>query len=425
MGSKVTTIKEVLKLRFDEIETDQFWNTANEKELKIHRIHAYPAKFPAFITDKALEYAQKNDRELERIADIFCGCGTVAYEAKRRNIDFWGCDINPVATLIAKTKSQNYSIKKLRSYYEEIILSYNKLGSISGIYESANERLKYWYSEREYNDLTRLKRAIEETISSKSSYRMFFLCAFSNILKATSRWLTKSIKPQVDPEKVPANVMRAFEAQCLYMIAAYEESAVKGNTKAEVVTGNFLDMKLERIKSDMVITSPPYVTSYEYADLHQLSTLWLEYTSDYRELRSGSVGSLYHIYNFESELKKLNKTGSEIVAKLIDKDKSQARSVAKYYLDMQRVAQRCQSMLNEKGLVLFIIGDTEYKGVRIENARHISEALIQNGFEEVIITKRKISGKILTPYRDKRGRFTTDCTSRKVYNEEYIVIGKK
>ena len=26
---------------------------------------------------------------------------------------------------------------------------------------------------------------------------------------------------------------------------------------------------------DLIVTSPPYVTSYEYADLHQLSSLWL------------------------------------------------------------------------------------------------------------------------------------------------------
>ena len=30
----------------------------------------------------------------------------------------------------------------------------------------------------------------------------------------------------------------------------------------------------------LIVTSPPYVTSYEYADLHQLTALWLEYTKD-------------------------------------------------------------------------------------------------------------------------------------------------
>ncbi|MDR0932038.1 MAG: hypothetical protein LBM70_03350 [Victivallales bacterium] len=46
----------------------------------MHRIHAYPAKFPAFITTKAISYALENGLAPKRIADIFCGCGTVAFE---------------------------------------------------------------------------------------------------------------------------------------------------------------------------------------------------------------------------------------------------------------------------------------------------------------------------------------------------------
>ena len=102
-----------------------FWNSSTEKELKIHRIHAYPAKFPAFITTKALEYANNQSHRVELIADIFCGCGTTAFEAKRNNIDFWGCDINPVATMIAKTKSLKYQDWRLKNYLSTILKNFN------------------------------------------------------------------------------------------------------------------------------------------------------------------------------------------------------------------------------------------------------------------------------------------------------------
>jgi methylase of polypeptide subunit release factors len=209
------------------------------------------------------------------------------------------------------------------------------------------------------------------------------------------------------------------------MIKANDENDVRGNSKAEIVTANFLNVSLKHPKVDMIITSPPYVTSYEYADLHQLPSLWLGYAEDYRELREGSIGSLHHVYNFDRELKRLNETGSSIVFRLLDHDKPKARSVAKYFLDMQKVAKACHAMLSERGMSLFIIGNTEYKGIRIENERHLSESLFQSGFAEVIVTKRKITGKILTPYRDELGRFTTDDNSRRVYGEEFIVIGRK
>jgi len=80
------------------------WDFGGEREPLMHRIHAYPAKFPAFITPKAVAYAQARGVTVNRIADIFCGGGTTALESKRLGTPFWGCDINPVATLIAWTR---------------------------------------------------------------------------------------------------------------------------------------------------------------------------------------------------------------------------------------------------------------------------------------------------------------------------------
>ena len=418
-------VQNVSRMNFDSIPVDTFWNTGEGREMKMHRIHAYPAKFPAFITTKALAYANENSLTPKRIGDVFCGCGTVAYEARRNNIDFWGCDINPVATLIARVKSNKYQKTKLKSYFEAILNAFNRAKRRSDICEKANKRLVYWHSKKRLEDLHVLREAIEQVVPSRSSYLLFFLCAFSNILKPTSRWLTKSIKPQIDPHKRPARVLDAFKEQCSFMMSANDANDIIGSSISDITTGNFLDNSLQCPKVDMIITSPPYVTSYEYADLHQLSSLWLGYAHDYRDLRAGSIGSLQHVYNFDKELKRLNRTGASVVFRLIDRDKSQARSVTKYFLDMQQVAKKCHGMLSTGGMALFVIGDTEYKGVRIENARHLSESLLESGFEKVLITKRKISGKILTPYRNAYGRFTTDKGSRKIYGEEFIVIGRK
>jgi DNA modification methylase len=115
-SANMITIDNIRQFDFESVSIDPIWNMGVQKEQKMHRIHAYPAKFPAFITTKALEYTQKNiGLKPERIADIFCGCGTTAFEARRNGIDFWGCDINPVATLIAKTKSRKYQSGRLES----------------------------------------------------------------------------------------------------------------------------------------------------------------------------------------------------------------------------------------------------------------------------------------------------------------------
>ena len=42
----------------NDVNIDETWNFADSKEMLMHTIHAYPAKFPAFIASKAFEYAK-------------------------------------------------------------------------------------------------------------------------------------------------------------------------------------------------------------------------------------------------------------------------------------------------------------------------------------------------------------------------------
>ena len=424
--SGYTTVKSVAGLNLSKVPHNSFWDTGDERELKMHRIHAYPAKFPAFITSKALAYARAKHVYVERIADVFCGCGTVAFEAQREALSFWGCDINPVATLIARAKSHSYDLVWLRRYSAKIEEGLKSASEGVGLTNKARERLHYWYPENQIRNLARLRNAILTVTPENSKYRDFFLCAFSNILKPTSRWLTKSIKPQIDPNKVLAKVIPSFHNQLQLMIRAYEECAPQHHSKTTITTNNFLLTTTPEIGAvDMIITSPPYVTSYEYADLHQLSSLWLGFADDYRDLRNGSIGTTQHDFNFNREVKRLNQSGSEIVFSLFSEDASAARSVAKYYLDMQQVAARCAKILRPSGLALFVIGNTRYKGVAIDNARHLTESLLEAGFSQVSIAKRSISNKNLTPYRTPQGRFTRSNSESQVYSEEFILIADR
>lgn len=417
-------VNKTLNLDFDAVDIDPFWNVGNEREHKNHRIHAYPAKFPAFITQKALEYARKEGIEVQQIVDIFCGCGTVAFEAKRNGIDFWGCDINPVAVLIAKAKSHSYKMGKVEEYFKKIITFFDLNKNTFAMPENVNERIQYWFLESTIKDLYLMKHAILKMVPETSKYRLFYLCAFSNILKPTSKWLTKSIKPQLDPQKEPADVRDAFVKQYNFMKDAIKDLNLEQNSKVVIQNSNALKTKKEKF-ADLIITSPPYVTSYEYADLHQLSSLWLDFAVDYRTLRKDSVGSNYNSSNMVELKDNLFPVGKEIVDKLENVDKSKANAVAKYFYDMQQAADVCYKLLHDTGAVLMVIGNTEYKKVKIDNARHLVESLYKAGFKSVYVTKRRITNKILTPYRDKAGKFSSDENNRKVYSEEFIVVGRK
>lgn len=411
-------------INFEELDVDPLWSNTDLKEDKMHKIHAYPAKFPAFLVAKGVEYAESKNIEVENVGDVFCGCGTTALETKKLGKNFYGWDINPVATLIARVKSESYQVGRLQKYYERI-LSFIETNEIQmDEYFAKHERINYWFKPKQVNDLYSLSLAIDST-TPKGKYQDFFKCAFSNILKGCSMWLTKSIKPQFDPDKEPNEPFAAFKRQFMYMKKATEEQIdINNQKKSSIKTKNFLLIKKQRECLDLIISSPPYVTSYEYADLHQLSTIWLNFVEDYRSLRQGTIGSVYH-ENKPSDFSKLNEIGRDTVKKLQIKAKNKVKPVGKYFFDMQRAVEKTYSITNKNGMNIFVIGNTSYKGVKVDNAAYLYRVMENVGFKNLEVYKRKISSKILTPYRDKKGRFSNDSSDQKVYSYEFVLIGQK
>ena len=344
------------------------WDFGDSPELKVHRIHAYPAKFPSFITTKAIAYAKASGVNVQTVADVFCGCGTTAFESRKAGLNFWGCDINPVATLIARVKSASYDVSRLESYGSKIIAAYD--ANVNSVVNMKNlpERIDYWFDCNTKKALARLLNVIKKRVRC-SVYRDFFLCAFSNILKPASRWLTKSIKPQIDPAKKTVMIEPLFKKQVDFMIKAVKEADLKTDPIAQIEDANLLTLDGHEASADIIVTSPPYVTSYEYADLHQLSTLWLGYTKDYRLLRNGTIGSVYNAGDYEADNADLSISGQRIVQQLKQVDAHKARTSLRYFVDMERAIRQCKRFLKPGGMIFIVIGDTEYKGVKVENSR--------------------------------------------------------
>ena len=407
--------------------TAKSWDFGDTREDLIHRIHPYPARFPAFITTKALEHAEASGVNVFRVADVFCGCGTTAVEAKRNGKDFWGCDINPLATLIAQVKTHRYRDKDLErtanAISERLVLT--KVTSEDRM--RISDRVRYWFEEQQVDDLIRLDQAIRQCTHAYSAHRKFFQCGFSAILKSTSLWLTKSIKAQKDPKKQPRGVMDAFVEQVALMRRANANNTFpRPVAKTQIRARNFLGGTWNGAKADLIVTSPPYVTSYNYADIHQLSTLWLGYASDYRSLRRNMLGNRHGVRGPQPRMiKKLGEAAWRTYRDMQTEDASHATAIARYFVDLNKVVQRCWIVLEDGGMVVFVIGNTQYKGVKVDNAGHLTASMERAGFGDICVIPRKVSLKIMTPYRDTRGRFTRDSTQRKVYAEEFVLIGRK
>jgi DNA modification methylase len=193
----------------------------------------------------------------------------------------------------------------------------------------------------------------------------------------------------------------------------------------EIKLADARNTKIRANSIGTIITSPPYVTSYEYADIHQLTAYWYEYMNNLPEFRKNFIGTFYSL-NQQTTCK--SEKAQQIVNDLLEKDDRTAKEVANYFNDMESVGQEMYRIVKENGHICIVIGNTTVKEVKINSAEVFFDILLSVGFKEENVIKRSIPNKLMPTIRDKStGRFSKkdNANSKLVYPEEYILILKK
>lgn len=396
-----------------------------------HAYHKYPAKF---IPQLARTLIESYTFENELVWDPFCGSGTLNVEAFRIKRNSIGTDINPISIIISRAKTTPIEPELLEQYFDDLLSTINNTTTKSEeYYEKTNmfngnlEVLKSWFSEDNLVELAHILDVITKK-STAVHNRDFALCAFSSILKRSSYWLNSSVKAQIDKNKNPANPLKYFERQLCGMkqknLMFYQEN-INNHTKTNVYKHNAkhkISNKYGTINS--IITSPPYLISYDYSDIFRLSTYFLHYHSNYQHYRKSFVGTTL-LRNYRS-IHVLPNLIMESVSEI--DDTCLKRTLLEYYKDMQMFFKNASHCLSDNGNLVLIVGDTHLRGVNITNAYYLYEIAISQGLEFVESKERKISTKILPSTRDKTtGRFSSRNNSElsEIYNKEYILVFRK
>ncbi|MFH1900407.1 MAG: DNA methyltransferase [Patescibacteria group bacterium] len=391
-----------------------------------HGYHRYPAKFiPQIVSRLIKQYTREGDL----IVDPFGGCGTTLVESKVMGRPSIAVDINPVAVLITKAKITPIDpiiIEKefitLRSRLE----TYNEKSKVK---VPIHERIDYWFKPEEKRALAYI---FAEIVRIKDQdIKNFFICGFSNILKNCSIWLQKSNKPTRDFKKKPSDPIKTFLRQIKRMLRGNEQLFTMLSEKGYLAISSKVfcaDARKVPVKDNsvsLIVTSPPYVTSYEYADLHQLTALWLEHTKDLSDFRKRFIGTSYHS---KKDLTLNSAIAENIRKELLEKNKKTAEEVSTYFSEMNQVFIEMKRMLKKGGKTCIVIGNTSLKGVEILNAEVFAEQLKNLGLTITDVIKREIPSKNLPSIRDeKTGRFASITDKNKVsaYPTEYILVMEK
>ena len=343
-----------------------------------HRIHPYPAKFIPQIPNALI---QELSSVGDTVADVFCGSGTTLVEALTLKRHAVGVDANPLACLIARSKTtllEGYDVEVLQTLairsrtLGDSILARGEAGDlfpterfVSSAWRPRYDKLTFWFDAHVIEELAETLEWCRALPSEAA--RDLALTSLSSIIVAVSRQDSDTRYVRRDKHVAQGETMRRFGRALDQAILAAVEFTDLAEPRFErrIIEASVLDNpKIPDL--DLVVCSPPYPNAYSYHLYHQSRMIWLG--MDQPAFKRQEIGS--H--------RKYSSPGKN------------AATAETFRGEFTTIFQWLSSHLKRDGHACFVVGDSTLKGRRYNNADILSEASRGAGFREVMRITRTI-----------------------------------
>tara|TARA_B100000315_G_scaffold258908_1_gene312699 strand:+ start:1780 stop:3039 length:1260 start_codon:yes stop_codon:yes gene_type:complete len=409
-------------------ETSWDYRTANTKTLT-HCFHSYPAMMIPQVAGRLIETYGKNKKLL---FDPYCGTGTSLVEANLRGIKAVGTDLNPLARIIAKTKTTPISKQTLEFYLKDFndkIFHYRfGLNKSDSIVLPTFKNIDYWFTVDVQEKLSLLKEYIRNI--EDFSVRQFFKVAFSETVRESS--LTKNsefklfrMKPN-QRENFNPDVFGIMETKLsrnrngLYSLMAEREFISDSKVFSFNTVEGIPEKSIEEDSIDIVVTSPPYGdsrTTVAYGQYSRLANQWMGYEEAGKldnELMGGKKIEPNSQFNSNTLNEKIDAIGS--------KDSKRVKDVVSFYVDYQKSIRNISKVVKKGGFASYIVGNRRVKDETLPTDEITREFFEDNGFQHIDTHVRNIPHKRM-PARNSPTNVVGKLST--TMNHEYIVVMQK
>ena len=168
---------------------DKFWDFSGENTKEYsHCFHTYPAMMIPQVARELINRYKNKDTKL--IFDPYMGSGTTLVEAKLAGINSVGTDLNPLARLITKVKTEKLKTEEIDEIKEKISLFKKNIFEKEFNINKTNVFIPdfsirdNWFNLVTLKELGLIKNFIENIKNLK--IRNFFLIAFTEIIRLVS-----------------------------------------------------------------------------------------------------------------------------------------------------------------------------------------------------------------------------------------------
>lgn len=406
--------------------TDFSWDFRRaDTKTATHCYHNYPAMMIPQVAERILDKYGANARLL---FDPYCGTGTSLVEANLKGIDAVGTDLNPLARLIARTKTAKINVQILDLYLKDfndyVFSLIFGLNHISVVVPKINN-IDYWFDKAVQEKLAVIKNFVCNISDNQAAD--FFKVAFSETVRESS-WtrngefklfrMTAEQMENFNPDVF--GLMQNKLARNRKGLKAFLERQPKADS--QVYDFNTVETieKIEQETVDLVVTSPPYGdsrTTVAYGQFSRLANEWLD-VFDANQVDNNLMGGKKQKQICRFDSRQLN----ENLAKIADVDQKRAAEVSSFYCDYQKSIQNIAPTIRKGGFACYVVGNRKVKGAILPTDEITQNLFEQQGFKHLETIVRSIPNKRM-PKRNSPTNVTgkTDSTM----NNEFIVIMQK
>jgi hypothetical protein len=323
--------------------------SADPRELT-HGFHSYPARFHPRLVRTILA-----SRPRGLVCDPFCGSGTTLVEALVAGSRGVGSDLNPLALELARMKALAPTAAH-RALPDEIVAAADAMNEQSWARVKARKRTRtdgtQWddpeaYQPHVFRELVGLREVIDEAKLGALAKRALLLC-FSAILIKVSRTPSETGAGTADRTIGKGLPSRLFAGKARELQKGLQDlfALVPDGTPGPIVQrADARRLKhIEDRSVDTVVTSPPYLGTYDYAQHHVRRLGWLG-------LSAGALNE------------------NEIGARRNSVDPSVA--VATWQSELDEVIAQIARVLKSDGAAFLVIGDSRVGSKAIAGDRPI------------------------------------------------------
>ena len=409
---------------------DYSWDFKNSdtKELT-HCFHAYPA---IMIPQIARRLLQKYGSSAKTLFDPYCGSGTSLVEANVRDINAIGTDLNPLARLIAKTKTTSVDIQTLSLYLKDFNdysfnFQFNIQKSVSIVIPQFNN-INFWFNENAQEKLFLIKKYIDNIKQPK--IKNFFLTAFSETVRESS--LTK--KGEFKLVRIPEEKREQFNPDSFgIMLSKLSRNKAgllnfikqkQNGSNSKIYNFNTVNSVPKDIISeesiDIIITSPPYGdsrTTVAYGQYSRLANQWMG-IKDASNVDKSLMGGVKYNSNFIFDSIHLQET----LEKIDKKDSKRRQEVESFFIDYKNSIDNVSKTLKKKGIVCYVVGNRTVKDINIPTDVITKDFFEENGFKHLETIVRNIPNKRMPSQNSPSNIPGKKSTTMK---NEFIVVCEK